>query len=159
MQQAHTEPRAPRYSPREGTFPLEYGVFVPWALTLTDCTACTFHNHTTWAQGQKRGGKRATRIQQGNLGSSNNSSEDDQDPPRIFGELEDSLMCVLPHNPERQERQINYYSYFGRRLRRGAAFLEGLERIKGTLWSWEQCACSWGREAAVPWLPRAPGDN
>lgn len=105
----------------------------------------------------RKRGERAARIQQGNLGSTNNSSKDAQDPPRIFGELEDSLMCVLPHNPVRQERQINYCSYFGQHLKQGAAFLEGLERIKGTLWSWEQCACSWGRGAAIPCLARLLG--
>lgn len=68
-------------------------------------------------------------------------------------------MCALPHNPARQGRQINYSSYFGHGLKRGAAFLEGLERIKGTLWGWEQCAGPWGRGAAIPCLPRAPGDN
>lgn len=106
----------------------------------------------------RKGGKKATRIQQGNLGSTNNSSKDVQDPPRIFGELEDSLVCVLPHNPVRQERQINYCSYFGQCLKRGAAFLEGLERIKGSVWSWEQCACSWGRGTASPAYPGS-GDN
>lgn len=99
----------------------------------------------------RKEGKKATRIQQGNLGSTNNSSKDVQDPPRIFGEFEDSLMCVLAHNPGRQERQINYCSYFGQRLKRGAAFLEGLERIKGSVW--EQCACSWGRGTASPVYP------
>lgn len=158
MQQAHTEPWGPEYSPREGTFPLKYGDFVSWALTPSDCTARTFHNHTPWAQ-KPEWGKKPTGIQQGNLGSSNNSTKDIQDPPRIFGEVEDNLMCVLAHNPVRQERQMNYYSYFRQRRKRGAAFLEGLERIKGTLWSWERCARSWGRGTAVPCLPRAPGDN
>lgn len=107
----------------------------------------------------RKGGKKTTGIQQGYLGSSKNSSKDSQDPSRIFGELEDTLVCALPCNPARQERQINHSSYFGHGLKRGAAFLEGLERIKGTLWGWEQGSShplftlgSWGQLRKVTWL-------
>lgn len=77
----------------------------------SDCTAQTFHNHTTWPQGQEWG-KKATEIQQGNVGSSNNCSKDIQDLPRIFAELEDSLMCALPHNPAEAREADELFQLF-----------------------------------------------
>lgn len=105
MQEAHTQPQGPIYSPREGTFLLKYEAFVSGALTQSNCPAQIFHK-CSHSSGTERV-KKVIRIQQGNLAPSNNPSGDVQDLPRIFGELQDNLTCALPHNPVRQKRMSN----------------------------------------------------
>lgn len=67
MQEAHTQPPGPIYSPREGTFLLKYEAFVSGALTQSNCPAQIFHK--LQPQFRDRKGEKSHQNPAGKFGS------------------------------------------------------------------------------------------